>query len=100
MTATYEDYHCSSSPCTANANQRKVSRHQRYPADERHNISTQARRLPMPVALTLCDRSPELVQAWRRYFPAESGVKIVNQNILTLDVTALAVPANAFGFTD
>ena len=54
----------------------------------------------MPVALTLCDRSPELVQAWRRYFPMESGVKIVNQNILTLDVNALAVPANAFGFTD
>ena len=54
----------------------------------------------MPVALTLCDRSPELVQAWRRYFPIESGVKIVNQNILTLDVNALAVPANAFGFTD
>ena len=54
----------------------------------------------MPVALTLCDRSPELVQAWRRYFPIESGVKIVNQNILTLDVNALAFPANAFGFTD
>jgi len=54
----------------------------------------------MPVELTLCDRSPELVQAWRSYFPAESGVKIANQNILTLDVTALAVPANAFGFTD
>jgi O-acetyl-ADP-ribose deacetylase (regulator of RNase III) len=54
----------------------------------------------MPVALTLCDRSPELVHAWRRYFPIESGVKIVNQNILTLDVNALAVPANAFGFTD
>jgi O-acetyl-ADP-ribose deacetylase (regulator of RNase III) len=54
----------------------------------------------MPVALTLCDRSPELVQAWRRYFPTESGVKIVSQNILTLDVNALAVPANAFGFTD
>jgi O-acetyl-ADP-ribose deacetylase (regulator of RNase III) len=54
----------------------------------------------MPVALTLCDRSPELVQAWRRYFPIESGVKIANQNILTLDVSALAVPANAFGFTD
>jgi O-acetyl-ADP-ribose deacetylase (regulator of RNase III) len=54
----------------------------------------------MPVALTLCDRSSELVQAWRRYFPIEGGVKIVNQNILTLDVNALAVPANAFGFTD
>src|ERR671931_475365 len=54
----------------------------------------------MPVSLTLCDRSPELVQAWRRYFPSDSGVKIVNQNILTLDVDALAVPANAFGFTD
>jgi len=54
----------------------------------------------MPVALTLCDRSPEMVQAWRRYFPAESGVKIANQNILTLPVGALAVPANAFGFTD
>jgi O-acetyl-ADP-ribose deacetylase (regulator of RNase III) len=54
----------------------------------------------MSVALTLCDRSPELVQAWRRYFPLESGVKIANQNILTLDVNALAVPANAFGFTD
>lgn len=54
----------------------------------------------MPVALTLCDRSPELVQAWRRYFSDESGIKIASQNILTLDVDALAVPANAFGFTD
>ena len=54
----------------------------------------------MPVALTLCDRSPELVQAWRRYFSHESGITIVSQNILTLDVDALAVPANAFGFTD
>lgn len=54
----------------------------------------------MPVFLTLCDRSPEIVQAWRRYFPADTGVRIVNQNILTLDVDALAVPANAFGFTD
>lgn len=54
----------------------------------------------MPVFLTLCDRSPELVQAWRRYFPDETGVRIVNQNILTLDVDTLAVPANAFGFTD
>jgi O-acetyl-ADP-ribose deacetylase (regulator of RNase III) len=54
----------------------------------------------MPVALTLCDRSPEMVHAWRRYFSDDSGVKVVNQNILTLDVDALAVPANAFGFTD
>ena len=54
----------------------------------------------MPVSLILCDRSPELVQAWHRCFPDESGVQIVNQNILTLDVNALAVPANAFGFTD
>ena len=54
----------------------------------------------MPVSLTLCDRSPELVQAWRRYFPDDSGVKVVNQNILTLNVDALAVPANSFGFTD
>jgi O-acetyl-ADP-ribose deacetylase (regulator of RNase III) len=54
----------------------------------------------MAVSLTLCDRSPELVRAWRGNFPSESGVKIVNQNILTLNVDALAVPANAFGFTD
>lgn len=54
----------------------------------------------MGVSLTLCDRSLDLVQAWRRYFPLESGVRIVNQNILTLDVDTLAVPANAFGFTD
>ena len=54
----------------------------------------------MPVALTLCDRSAEMVQAWRRYFSDDSGAKIVNQNMLTLDVDALAVPANAFGFTD
>jgi O-acetyl-ADP-ribose deacetylase (regulator of RNase III) len=54
----------------------------------------------MPVALTLCDRSPEMVQSWRRYFSDESGVRVVGQNILTLDVDALAVPANAFGFTD
>jgi O-acetyl-ADP-ribose deacetylase (regulator of RNase III) len=54
----------------------------------------------MPITLTLCDRSPELVRAWRGYFPLDSGVKIANQNILTLNVDALAVPANAFGFTD
>jgi O-acetyl-ADP-ribose deacetylase (regulator of RNase III) len=54
----------------------------------------------MAVSLTLCDRSPELVRAWRGYFSPDSGVKIANQNILTLNVDALAVPANAFGFTD
>jgi O-acetyl-ADP-ribose deacetylase (regulator of RNase III) len=41
-----------------------------------------------------------MVQAWRRYFSDDTGVRVVNQNILTLDVDALAVPANAFGFTD
>src|SRR5258707_8160535 len=54
----------------------------------------------MPVPLTLCDRSPDMIAAWRRYFSDESGVKTANQNILTLNVDALAVPANAFGFTD
>jgi O-acetyl-ADP-ribose deacetylase (regulator of RNase III) len=54
----------------------------------------------MSVSLTLCDRSPDLVRAWRAYFPTDSGVKIANQNILTLNVDALAVPSNAFGFTD
>lgn len=54
----------------------------------------------MPVFLTLCDRSPELVRGWQSYFPEDTGVRIVNQNILTLDVDTLAVPANAFGFTD
>ena len=54
----------------------------------------------MPAAITLCDRSTDMAQAWRRYFPEESGVKVAAQNILTLPVDALAVPANAFGFTD
>lgn len=54
----------------------------------------------MPAALTLCDRSTDMVQSWKRYFLDESGVKVVNQNILTLPIDALAVPANAFGFTD
>lgn len=54
----------------------------------------------MPVAMTLCDRSPEMVQAWKQYFSEDSGIGILNQNILTLPVEALAVPANAFGFTD
>ena len=48
----------------------------------------------------LCDRTADLVQAWKRYFPDESGVKVANQNILTLPVDALAIPANSFGFTD
>jgi O-acetyl-ADP-ribose deacetylase (regulator of RNase III) len=54
----------------------------------------------MPVSLTLCDRSPDMITAWRRYFSDDSGIKIANQNILTLNVDALAVPANSFGFTD
>lgn len=54
----------------------------------------------MPAAITLCDRSTDMVQAWKRYFSDDSGVKVVNQNMLTLPVDALAVPANAFGFTD
>jgi O-acetyl-ADP-ribose deacetylase (regulator of RNase III) len=54
----------------------------------------------MSVSLTLCDRSPDMVRAWRNVFPDESGVRIANQNILTLPVDALAVPANSFGFTD
>ncbi|HEU5099183.1 MAG TPA: macro domain-containing protein [Roseiflexaceae bacterium] len=54
----------------------------------------------MPVSLTLCDRSPDMISAWRRYFSDDIGIKIANQNILTLNVDALAVPANSFGFTD
>lgn len=54
----------------------------------------------MAVSITLCDRSPELVRAWRQFFPMDAGVQITKQNLLTLDVDALAVPANAFGFTD
>jgi O-acetyl-ADP-ribose deacetylase (regulator of RNase III) len=50
--------------------------------------------------MTLCDRSTEMVHAWKQFFSDDSGVKVVNQNILTLPVDALAVPANAFGFTD
>jgi O-acetyl-ADP-ribose deacetylase (regulator of RNase III) len=41
-----------------------------------------------------------MIAAWRRYFSDDSGIKIANQNILTLNVDALAVPANSFGFTD
>ena len=54
----------------------------------------------MAVALTLCDRSEEMVRAWQRYFPLDLGVRIVKGNILTLPVEALAVPANSFGYTD
>ncbi len=54
----------------------------------------------MSFSITLCDRNPEIVKSWRRYFPGESGVRVASQNILTLSVDALAVPANAFGFTD
>jgi len=54
----------------------------------------------MPVSLTLCDRSPDMITAWRHYFSDDSGIKIANQNILTLNVDGLAVPANSFGFTD
>jgi O-acetyl-ADP-ribose deacetylase (regulator of RNase III) len=54
----------------------------------------------MPAAMILCDRSPEMVQAWKQYFSDESGVQVVKQNIVTLAADALVVPANAFGFTD
>lgn len=54
----------------------------------------------MAVALTLCDRSDEMVRAWQRYFPLDLGVRIVKGNILTMPVDALAVPANSFGYTD
>lgn len=54
----------------------------------------------MAVALTLCDRSDEMVRSWRRYFPLDLGVRIVQGNLLTQPVTALVVPANSFGYTD
>ena len=54
----------------------------------------------MAVSLLLCDRSPDMVNAWRNVFPEESGVRVLNQNILTVPADALAVPANSFGFTD
>ena len=54
----------------------------------------------MAVSLILCDRSPDMVNAWRNVFPDESGVRVLNQNILTVPADALAVPANSFGFTD
>lgn len=52
------------------------------------------------IALTLCDRSLDLVNAWRSYFPTESSVKILHDNILTVGADAIALPANSFGFTD
>lgn len=54
----------------------------------------------MAVAITLCDRSADMVRAWKMLFPEEAGVTIVNQNILTVAADALVVPANGFGFTD
>ncbi|HEU5088270.1 MAG TPA: macro domain-containing protein [Roseiflexaceae bacterium] len=54
----------------------------------------------MAVSLLFCDRSPDMVNAWRNVFPEESGVRVFNQNILTIPADALAVPANSFGFTD
>lgn len=54
----------------------------------------------MAVSLVLCDRSQDMVRAWRSAFPEESGVRILNQNILATPADALAIPANSFGYTD
>ncbi len=54
----------------------------------------------MAVSLIFCDKSLDLVRAWRLLFPDELGIKIVQQNILTVTADALVVPANSFGFTD
>jgi O-acetyl-ADP-ribose deacetylase (regulator of RNase III) len=54
----------------------------------------------MAVAITLCDRSADMVRAWKMLFPEEAGITIVSQNILTVEADALVVPANGFGFTD
>lgn len=54
----------------------------------------------MAVSLILCDKSLDMVRAWRLQFPDELGIKIVQQNLLTVAADALVVPANSFGFTD
>lgn len=54
----------------------------------------------MAVSITLCDRSNEMVRAWRSLFVDDAGVRIANENILTVGSDAVVVPANGFGFTD
>jgi O-acetyl-ADP-ribose deacetylase (regulator of RNase III) len=52
------------------------------------------------VSLILCDRSADMVAAWRAHFSDETGAKITRENILTVGADSLVVPSNAFGFTD
>jgi O-acetyl-ADP-ribose deacetylase (regulator of RNase III) len=54
----------------------------------------------MSFELILCDRSSDLVRAWRQQFSDNLGVKITQGNILTTQADAVAVPANSFGYTD
>lgn len=54
----------------------------------------------MSFEVILCDRSAELVSAWKRQFPDSLGVKILKSNLLTVQADAIAVPANSFGYTD
>ena len=54
----------------------------------------------MAVSLILCDRSADMVAAWRAHFSDETGARITRENILTVGADTLVVPSNAFGFTD
>src|SRR4051794_16426612 len=47
--------------------------------------------------LSLCDRSPEMVDAWIDTFRALDAVEILQGNLLDLDCDAPVSPANSFG---
>ncbi len=52
----------------------------------------------LTIILTALD--PALIEAWKAFFDQEEQIKIVTEDITTLECSAIVSPANSFGFMD
>ena len=54
----------------------------------------------MDIKITLCDKSQQVVEAWRSRFEKNPEVEIVQGDIFDLETDAVAIPGNSFGYLD
>ncbi|MBK36191.1 MAG: hypothetical protein CME26_11775 [Gemmatimonadetes bacterium] len=54
----------------------------------------------MDIKVTLCDKSPQVVEAWRNRFIKNPEVEIVEGDIFDLEAGAVVIPGNSFGYLD
>ncbi len=54
----------------------------------------------MDIKVTLCDKSQQIVEAWKRRFVKNPEVEIVPGDIFDCKTDAVVIPGNSFGYLD